>query len=74
LILVTGGAGYIGSQVVKALVENGYRTVVVDDLSTGHRSALPPEVPFYRVDLLLAEDLNRVLEETRPEAVIHFAA
>ncbi len=74
MILVTGGAGYIGSHVVKALVEKGYTTAVVDDLSTGHRAALPPEVPFYRANLLQDEDLNRVIDETRPEAVLHFAA
>ncbi len=74
MILVTGGAGYIGSHVVKTLVDKKYEVAVVDNLSTGHRSALPAGIPFYRLDLLENNKLKTVFAELQPEAVIHFAA
>lgn len=45
-ILVTGGAGYIGSHTVKALLAQGHNVVVIDNLSRGHRAAVPEEIPF----------------------------
>ncbi len=74
MILVTGGAGYIGSHVVKELVTQGYEVAVVDDLSTGHRSALPKDLPFYKVNLLDTDTLKQVFERIKPAAVLHFAA
>lgn len=50
-VLVTGGAGYIGSHTVKALLQEGHKVVVIDNLSRGHRSAVPEEIPFYVVDI-----------------------
>ena len=50
-VLVTGGAGFIGSHVVDAYLAEGYEVVVVDDLSTGRRSNLNPEATFYQVDI-----------------------
>ncbi|MGH6993273.1 MAG: NAD-dependent epimerase/dehydratase family protein, partial [Caulobacteraceae bacterium] len=50
-VLVTGGAGYIGSHVVLALVEAGFEPVVLDDLSTGRREAVPAGVPFFVGDV-----------------------
>jgi UDP-glucose 4-epimerase len=72
-ILVTGGAGYIGSHVVRQLVERGERVVVLDNLSTGYRSAVlgAPLVVGNSGD---AETVNRVLAEHRVETVMHFAA
>lgn len=72
-ILVTGGAGFIGSHVVDAYVEAGHRVVVVDDLSTGRRSNLNPEARFYQVDIRSPE-LETVFEKELPEAVNHHAA
>lgn len=46
-VLVTGGAGYIGSHTVKALLHEGHKVVVIDNLSRGHRAAVPESVPFY---------------------------
>ena len=72
-ILVTGGAGYIGSHVVRQLVERGERVVVLDNLSTGYRSAVlgAPLVVGNTGD---SETVNRVLAEHRVETVMHFAA
>lgn len=73
-ILVTGGAGYIGSFTVKALKEAGYETVVFDSLETGHREAIDG-TKLYTGDLRKSLDvLDKVFKEEKPEAVIHFAA
>ncbi|MGB3617463.1 MAG: UDP-glucose 4-epimerase GalE [Catalinimonas sp.] len=74
-LLVTGGAGYIGSHTVQLLVESGYDLVVVDNLVYGHREALPSErVAFVEGDLGNEALMERVFTEHRPDAVIHFAA
>jgi len=73
-ILVTGGAGYIGSVVTELLVARGFPVVVVDNLTQGHRAALPDAVEFFRADLLEPEQIARVFEEHPIEAVIHLAA
>jgi UDP-glucose 4-epimerase len=72
--LVTGGAGYVGSHMVKTLLDGGHDVVVVDDLSTGHRDAVPANVPLVRADVGSAADMAQVLREHRIEAVLHFAA
>jgi len=72
-ILVTGGAGYIGSHTVHRLLQQGYDVTVVDNLSRGHRHNVDPE-RLREVDLADAGGLDRVFEERRYEAVIHFAA
>jgi UDP-glucose-4-epimerase GalE len=72
-ILVTGGAGYIGSNTTLQLLDAGYDVVVVDNLSRGHREAVDPG-RLRVVDLLDTEGLVRVMEEAPCEAVIHFAA
>ena len=70
-VLVTGGAGYIGSVVTAALLEAGNEVTVLDDLSTGHEDAVPEGAAFARASLF---DAGPVLAEVRPEAVLHFAA
>jgi UDP-glucose 4-epimerase len=72
-ILVTGGAGYIGSNTTLQLLDAGYDVVVVDNLSRGHREAVDPE-RLRVVDVLDTEGLIRVMNEQPCEAVIHFAA
>jgi UDP-glucose-4-epimerase GalE len=59
--LVVGGAGYIGSHTVRALARAGWEVVVLDNLSTGHRAAVPEGTPFVRGDILNGEDLERAL-------------
>ncbi|GIP44981.1 UDP-glucose 4-epimerase GalE [Paenibacillus sp. J45TS6] len=72
-ILVTGGAGYIGSHTVAALLERGEEVVVVDNLQTGHREAVLGGA-FYEGDLRDKAFLDQVFAENKIEAVIHFAA
>ena len=73
-ILVTGGAGYIGSHTVRALLGAGHSVVVLDNLSSGHAQALPPGVPLVRADLLDQAAVQETLSTHQPDAVVHFAA
>ena len=72
-ILVTGGAGYIGSHTCKELAANGFMPVVYDNLSTGHTYAVKWG-PLIEGDLRQTDKLDQVFEEYRPKAVLHFAA
>ncbi|AKM08710.1 UDP-glucose 4-epimerase GalE [Pelagerythrobacter marensis] len=72
-VLVTGGAGYIGSHAVLALLDADWPVVVIDDLSTGFRFAVPPAVPFYRGDVGDAGLLAQIFAEQRIGAIMHFA-
>jgi len=73
-ILVVGGAGYIGSHMVIALLDAGYSPVVFDNLSTGHSESIPHGVPFIHGDLSSPGEIARVLSSFPIEAVMHFAA
>jgi len=72
-VLVTGGAGYIGSHVVLALLEAGEKVTVLDDFSTGFRSAVPDAAKTIEGDVADAALVTRVIEETHADAVLHFA-
>jgi UDP-glucose 4-epimerase len=72
-ILVTGGAGFIGSHVVDAYLANGHQVVVVDDLSTGRLSNLNPAAKFYQADIRSPE-IAEIFENERPDAINHHAA
>lgn len=72
-ILVCGGAGYIGSHMVQLLLERGFEVVVFDDLSSGHREAVPG-VPLIAGDILDAQALDETLASRRFDAVMHFCA
>ncbi|RIL04425.1 MAG: UDP-glucose 4-epimerase GalE [Proteobacteria bacterium] len=73
-VLVTGGAGYIGSVVAEVLVAEGHGVVVYDNLAKGHRDAVPPGAEFVHADLGDATALRQTLERQRVEAVVHMAA
>lgn len=73
-VLVTGGAGYIGSHMVLELLANGEKPVVLDDLSTGFRWAVPDDVPFIQGDVADGHLVERVLRDNKIDAIIHFAA
>jgi UDP-glucose 4-epimerase len=73
-ILVTGGAGYIGSAVVEQLVADGESVVVFDNLSQGHRAAVHPQADFIEGDLTDRAAVDAALALHRPEAVMHFAS
>jgi len=71
--LVTGGAGYIGSHVVRAFREEGIDVVVVDDLSSGHEEFVPAGVAFYRGTILDGDLLERIFAENAITGVVHVA-
>ncbi len=72
-VLITGGAGYIGSHAVLAFREAGYRIVVVDNLTSGRREAVPPDVPFLEADVGDGAAMEEALERHQVSAVTHFA-
>jgi len=73
-VLITGGAGYIGSFTNRVLMEKGLETVVLDNLATGHRDAVPKGAPFIRADLSEMELLQSAFRSYHFDAVLHFAA
>ena len=72
-VLVTGGAGYIGSHAVLALKDAGWPVAVIDNLTTGFRFAIPEGVPLYEGDIADADLLARIFAEQGTRAVMHFA-
>ena len=72
-VLVTGGAGYIGSHAVLALKDRGWPVAVIDDLSNGTREVVPDDVPFYEGSIADAELVERIFAEQGTQAVMHFA-
>ncbi|MBI3864420.1 MAG: NAD-dependent epimerase/dehydratase family protein [Planctomycetia bacterium] len=73
-VLVTGGAGFIGSHVVAALLENGHVVHALDDLSSGRRENLPPGVPLHLADVRDKQRLHEIFDALRPDAVCLQAA
>src|SRR6266576_3333560 len=73
-ILVTGGAGYIGSVVTEELLNDGHEAIVLDNLVKGHRAAVDPRAKFVQADLMDSDALRRALRDNSVEAVIHMAA
>ena len=72
-VLVTGGAGYIGSHAVLALKDAGWPVVVIDDLSNGRREAVPDDVPFFEGSIADRRLVDRILADEKIGAIIHFA-
>ena len=73
-ILVTGGAGYIGSHAVRRLLEKGYNVVILDNLSRGNDKSVPKDTPFYSFDISDKKQLTELLTKHKIDAVMHFAA
>jgi UDP-glucose 4-epimerase len=73
-ILVTGGAGFIGSHIVDQIAAAGHEPFVVDDLSSGNADNLPSDVPLFEVDIRNADELRGVFIAVRPDAISHQAA
>lgn len=73
-ILVTGGAGYIGSAIAQALIEAGHSVTVYDSLVTGHRGAVPENAWFIQADLSDSHALAKTLTDQKFDGVIHCAA
>lgn len=72
--LICGGAGYVGSHMVRYLIQQGHEVVVFDDLSTGHRESVPEDVPFVHGDIGDAVTLWRLFATHHFDAVMHFCA
>ena len=73
-VLVTGGAGYIGSITSEVLLNRGHDVVVFDNLSQGHRAAVPSAAEWVEGDLSAPQEIRDAIEHHRPDAVMHFAA
>jgi UDP-glucose 4-epimerase len=73
-ILVTGGAGYIGSKVSYDLIDKGYKVIAIDDLSTGYRKLVPKKCIFIKVDISKLANLEKVFKKYKFNTVFHFAA
>ncbi len=73
-VLVTGGAGFIGSNVVDGLLDNGFNVTVLDNLSTGKKENLNPLSRFYKTDIRDKKALEEIFKEVKPEIIYHLAA
>jgi UDP-glucose 4-epimerase len=73
-ILITGAAGYVGSVCAAELIRQGHQAIGYDNLLTGHRAALPPEIDFVQADVADREALDHTCRKYRIDAVMHFAA
>lgn len=73
-ILVTGGAGFIGSHLVDALIAKKHRAFVVDNLSTGFQKNVNPKAKFYKTDLTDHKKIEAILKKEKPEVIFHLAA
>lgn len=73
-VLVTGGAGFIGSNVVDGLLDNGFKVTVLDNLSTGKKENLNPLSRFYKTDIRDKKALEEIFKEVKPKIIYHLAA
>lgn len=73
-ILVTGGAGFIGSNLVDVLIEKDHEVFVVDNLSTGNRENINERAKFFEADITDADKLDKIFGEAKPEVIFHLAA
>jgi len=72
-ILITGGAGYIGSKLASRLISDGHGVIVIDDLSTGKKTNLHPKVKLYKTSIL-SEEILSILKKEKPDLIFHLAA
>lgn len=73
-ILITGGAGFIGSHVADRFIENGNRVLIVDNLSSGKQGNINPKAIFYKLDITDHQGLEQIFEKEKPDFVLHFSA
>lgn len=73
-ILVTGGAGFIGSHVVDLLIDKDYLVWVIDNLSTGNKDNLNPKAKLIKLDIKDSKQVNKIIKKVKPQAIFHLAA
>lgn len=73
-IIITGGAGFIGSNVADAYIKEGYRVAIIDNLRTGKKRNLNPKAKFYQTDIINKKELREVFEDFKPHYLNHHAA
>jgi UDP-glucose 4-epimerase len=73
-ILITGGAGFIGSHISDAYIKAGHKVVIVDKLTTGFRTNINPKAKFYKADIKNLEQLRTIFQKEKPDVVSHHAA
>ena len=73
-ILVTGGAGYIGSIITQKLIISGYNVIVIDNLSTGHKKLVHNKCHFFKSDFADLRSLDKIFTKFKIDSVIHLAA
>jgi len=72
-ILLTGGAGYIGSHVLLSILEQGHKVVVIDDLSTGNKNLIPEKIELINCNINNEEKIGKVLQQQKFDILLHFA-
>jgi len=73
-IIITGGAGFIGSHITDKLIDKGFKVIVIDNLSTGYKENINPRAKFYQTDIRDIKKLKNIFKIENPEKVIHSAA
>ena len=72
-ILITGGAGYIGSHIVEILIRNKKRVIIIDNLSTGFKRLINKKAKFFKTDIKNKKKINQILNKYKIDSVIHLA-
>ena len=73
-ILITGGAGYIGSHVAEILLKKYKKVFLIDNLSTGHRKLINKKAKFFKLDIHSKQKIKKIIEKNKIDSVIHLAA
>lgn len=74
MILITGGAGFIGSHIADILIQNNYKVIIADNLSTGKKDNINNKAIFYNIDIKNYNDLENIFNNNKIEYIIHLAA
>ena len=73
-ILVTGGAGYIGSHIIELLLKKNFKVFIIDNLSTGHKKLINKKAKFFKVDISKKNLIKKIIKKNNIDSVIHLAA
>ena len=73
-ILVTGGAGYIGSHIIEILIKQKYKVFIIDNLSTGHKRLINKKAKFYKLNINNLKKIKKIIKENKIDSIVHLAA